>query len=135
MNELVDDLFAWATALDGTEVPMVIVAGWWRCDPWAVELTFLPGHGEVVWLISRDLLRDGLTAPVGEGDVLVFPSDVCGRTALDLSSPNGHAVIALDTEALREFLTATYDAVPAGEELLWIPLDQELTELLNGSEL
>lgn len=134
MNELIeDDLHAWLIGADGRELPVVVFAAWWHADPWAVELTF--HRSDAVWLIGRDLLGDGLADPVGEGDVRVFPSEFDGRTALDLSSPSGHALIELDTAALRALLDATYDAIPAGEELLWIPLDQELADLLNGSEL
>lgn len=135
LYELTEDLPAWMFGTDGTELSLPVAAAWWRCDPWAIALTFQSGSHDVVWLLSRDLIYEGLTTSAGEGDVRVYPSGVWGRTVLRLSSPDGRAEISLDEEDLREFLTATFDAVPAGEELLWVPLDQELTDLLNGSAL
>jgi Streptomyces sporulation and cell division protein, SsgA len=136
LYELIEDvLHGWVFTAEGTEMQMVIEVAWRRCDPWAIELTFPGRDGDVVWLIGRDLLLAGLLAPAGHGDVRVFPSGPDERAALHLSSPNGQLFIELEEFELEDFLNDTYTAVPAGEELLWIPLDQELAELLDGSEL
>jgi hypothetical protein len=46
-----------------------------RRDPYAVTAVFepLPGH-QVTWLLSRDLLFEGLLTPAGEGDVRIAPA-------------------------------------------------------------
>jgi hypothetical protein len=52
-------------------------------DPYAVQVTFHTGSGsdgEIVgWTFARQLLTDGVTGPVGEGDVQVWPSTSAGR--------------------------------------------------------
>ena len=43
-------------------------------DPYAVTTTFRTDQCEVPWTFARELLTRGLTSPVGEGDVHVWPS-------------------------------------------------------------
>src|SRR5699024_7214842 len=43
-------------------------------DPHAVSALFRADRGDVTWTFARDLLVRGLTHPVGEGDVHVWPS-------------------------------------------------------------
>ena len=64
--------------------------------PWAVRVGFHTGgegDGVVEWLFARQLLTDGVTGPVGEGDVRVWPS-VHGPSRvmhLAMTSPSGSA--------------------------------------------
>ena len=60
--------------------------------------------GGVEWLLSRELLRAGSSAPAGEGDVRIWPA----RAALDvlylqLRAPSGEALF----ERLRAWRSAT----------------------------
>src|SRR3954470_1430321 len=71
-----------------TAVPAALVYD--SADPFAVRVRFGDGgadevdsttydipdddDGGVEWLLSRDLLRAGLTSPVGEGDVRLWPA-------------------------------------------------------------
>ncbi|MCW2510016.1 MAG: SsgA, partial [Modestobacter sp.] len=90
-----------------TAVPAALIYD--STDPFAVRVRFGDGgpdedvdtapyddpdeDGGVEWLLSRDLLRAGLTAPVGEGDVRLWPA----RGGLDvvflqLRAPSGEAL-------------------------------------------
>lgn len=137
MNALSVDVSGAYLAASGALVPIGVLFEWCPRDPWVVEARFPTGVRDVVWLFGRDLLFDGLTGtgPVGDGDVRVVSIEAGELVELDLSTPDGCAVIELDADALFEFLTATYEAIPAGEELLWAPMDDELTELLIEGNL
>ena len=102
-------------------------------DPYAVHMSFHTGTGEVVeWTFARQLLTDGVTRPVGEGDVQVWPSQsghhqlVC----LALSSPSGRALFEIPLAQLVEFLTRTYAVVPTGSEGDHVDVEAELALLL-----
>lgn len=102
-------------------------------DPWAVEIAFGDPGEEVRWLVGRELLLDGRTDPVGEGDVLVSPSiDERGSAAviLELCSPHGRLIAQLSTRELSVFLERTVAAVPRGSEQ--VDLDRLVTGLLSA---
>jgi hypothetical protein len=64
-------------------------------DPYAVRVAFHTGADEVVqWTFARSLLTEGVTHPVGDGDVQVWPSNTGGVSSvcLSLSSPSGRAL-------------------------------------------
>ena len=105
-------------------------------DPYAVHVAFhtgVGGEGDVVeWTFARQLLTDGVTRPVGEGDVQVWPSHSGGKpvVCLALSSPSGRALFEVPLSELVEFLTQTYAAVPTGSESDFVDLDAELALLM-----
>jgi hypothetical protein len=105
-------------------------------DPYAVHVSFHTGpDGETVeWSFARQLLTDGVSGPVGEGDVRVWPTTIAGRPAvcLALSSPSGQAMFEVGQAELVEFLTRSYAAVPTGSESDFVDLDAELALLLWG---
>ena len=89
--------------------------------------------GGVEWLLSRDLLRAGLTAPVGEGDVRLWPA----RGGLDvlflqLRAPSGEALFELTAGVVGDFLRETELLVPAGTESDALRVDDEISALLRG---
>lgn len=121
--------------------PLPVVAGlrYDPTDPYAVHVGFHTGPSpdspddEVVeWTFARQLLTDGVSRDVGDGDVQVWPSQTAGRpvVCLALSSPSGRALFEVPLGALVEFLTRTYAAVPTGAESDHIDLDAELALLL-----
>jgi Streptomyces sporulation and cell division protein, SsgA len=75
-------------------------------DPRSVRIR-LPGTPE--WTFSRALLEQGLRAPVGSGDVRVWP---CGRVqaVVEFHSPHGVSVVQFEQKALLRFLRRTYTA-------------------------
>ncbi len=102
-------------------------------DPYAVQVGFRTGGEEVVaWTFARQLLADGVTRPVGEGDVRVWPrsGDGPGTVCLSLSSPSGSALFEVPLNGLVEFLTRTYSAVPTGVEGGFVDIDAELALLV-----
>ena len=105
-------------------------------DPYAVTTAFhtgVGGNGDVVeWTFARQLLTDGVTAPVGQGDVQVWPCETEGESVvcLSLSSPSGKALFEIPVSELVEFLTMTYAAVPTGSESDHVDVDAELALLL-----
>jgi hypothetical protein len=105
-------------------------------DPYAVQVAFHTGNGvdgEIVeWTFARQLLTDGVSAPVGEGDVQVWPSASAGLpvVCLTLSSPSGKALFEVPLPELVDFLGQTYAAVPTGGESQHVDVDAELALLL-----
>jgi hypothetical protein len=105
-------------------------------DPYAVQVSFHTGNnteGEIVeWTFARQLLTDGVTAPVGEGDVQVWPSASAGVpvVCLSLTSPSGKALFEVPLPELVDFLGQTYAAVPTGAESQHVDVDAELALLL-----
>ena len=106
-------------------------------DPYAVQVSFHTGgsstEGEIVeWTFARQLLTDGVTAPVGEGDVQVWPSASAGLpvVCLSLSSPSGKALFEVPLPELVDFLGQTYAAIPTGSEGDHVDVDAELALLL-----
>jgi hypothetical protein len=105
-------------------------------DPYAVRIAFHTGTSEVVeWTFARSLLTDGVTHPVGEGDVQVWPTNADGeapRVCLALSSPSGRALFEVPLQELVQFLTQTYAVVPTGCESDFVDVETELDGLLGG---
>lgn len=95
-------------------IPVVLF--WDSDDPFAVEVCFQ--HCGQVWMLSREMLADGMNRRcVGLGDVSILPDLLDPEyVELILSSPTGRAGLRIARRTLREFLTKTWDAVPAGSE-------------------
>jgi hypothetical protein len=103
-------------------------------DPYAVTVAFLQGRGEVVWLFGRDLLIRGVSEPVGEGDVRVFPSlDADGHAviALVLRAPTGQALVTARAEDVLGFLACTTRAVWPGTEGDHLSADDTIAAILT----
>jgi hypothetical protein len=133
-----------ADLVKGEHACVVAVALSWRAeDPYAVEMVFTRDQGDpaerdwrdgVSWMLSRELLTEGLSSPAGNGDVRVRPHpgdwDV---TVIELHGPAGTAVFEFDAAELQDFLSDTYDQVPDGAEDLVFDLDDEIEWLLNDA--
>jgi hypothetical protein len=101
-------------------------------DPYAVHATFHAEDSEVTWVLSRELLMTGLQADSGIGDVRVQPSVESPESVvlIQLSSPDGIAVLAASASDLRGFLLRTCDQVAPGAEPAFLDLDLKLAQLL-----
>jgi hypothetical protein len=123
----------WAL-LVGQDSTVKVRVSWSPGDPFAVALRFMVGRdedGDVVWVLSRTVLAQGLWHPAGMGDVHVHP-DGCS-VLLWLGSPSGRAVFVFDAGELADFLACT-DAVFASAERVWrAGMDTAITGLLDGS--
>jgi len=97
-------------------------------DPFAVSVVFTVGGVHVQWTFGRDLLRDGLCAPAGHGDVMVAPAGG-GRVSLTLRSGSGLAMLACDAADVAVFVRRMYAAVPDGAESTHWAIDQFLADI------
>ena len=115
-------------------VPVAATIRYDVADPYAVHVSFHTGAdgSTVEWSFARQLLADGATHPVGEGDVKVWPTHRDDRAliCLALSSPSGSALFETSLTEVVEFLTRSYSAVPTGSESDFVDLDAELALLL-----
>lgn len=120
----------------GNALPVLAGLRYDAADPYAVHVGFRTGGASdeaVEWTFARQLLTDGVTHPVGEGDVQVWPShdhDDAAVVCLALSSPSGKALFEMPLTELVEFLSRTYEAVPTGRESDFVDLDAELAFLI-----
>jgi len=102
-------------------------------DPYAVRVGLHIDGCLVEWLMARETLQDGLVDVAGIGDVCVHPGiDEDGRAVvhLELSSPDGEAVLMMPARELEQFLIASYRSVPAGAETAFLDIDAALIDLL-----
>lgn len=102
-------------------------------DPYAVAASFATGGDGVRWVFGRSLLKHGVFQPTGDGDVHVWPClDSRGQavTIIELTSPEGEALMQASSHEVCSFLRRTEDLVPMGTEALHIDVDGAITELL-----
>jgi hypothetical protein len=118
---------------DADAVPLPVSLRYNTTDPYAVRAVFSGDGMEVEWVFARELLRSGLTAPIGDGDVHVWPSWGTGRELLmiSLTSPDGQAVLEAAAEDVRTFLDRTTAVVPDGQESTHLDMDAALARLLD----
>ncbi|MEU0882702.1 SsgA family sporulation/cell division regulator [Lentzea sp. NPDC005914] len=99
----------------GTTAPVETELLYQADDPFAVTMRFHAGGSVATWIMSRDLLAEGMTKATGIGDVRLRPH--ASRTlVLELVSDLHVTVFRLPTGTLRKFLDATYRLVPPGAE-------------------
>jgi hypothetical protein len=102
-------------------------------EPYAVFATFRTGMADIEWTFARDLIRDGLKRPAGEGDVVMW-TEFSGPIPLflvALNSPSGQALLEADAHLIEAFLNRTYDIVPAGTESMEIDVDRWISQILG----
>jgi Streptomyces sporulation and cell division protein, SsgA len=118
---------------DADAVPLPVSLRYSAADPYAVRAVFSGDGMEVEWVFARDLMRTGLSTPIGDGDVHVWPSWGTGRelVMISLTSPDGQAVLEASAEDVRTFLDRTAVVVPDGEESLYLDLDAAVARLLT----
>ncbi|MFC9116122.1 MULTISPECIES: SsgA family sporulation/cell division regulator [Streptomyces] len=75
-------------------------------DPGHVRVG-LPGTLPREWVIERDLLERGLTAPEEQAGIRVWP---CGRVqaVVEFHTPQGVSVVEFETKTLSRFLRLTH---------------------------
>jgi len=103
-------------------------------DPFAVTAHFDTDRSDVIWVIGRELLFEGMFRPVGDGDVHVWPClDTAGRavTVLELVAPHGQAVLQVPSYELQQFLRRTEVVVSPGAEADYLDVDAVISRLLG----
>jgi Streptomyces sporulation and cell division protein, SsgA len=134
-------------AAEQTIVPLVASLHYSGSDPYAIRMAFHVGPEDPVeWIFARELLADGMTTPVGDGDVQIWPSapatekdagpggEIRGPLSvlnIKLSSPFGEAHFEAPVDAIASFLDRTYGIVRMGQESAVIDIDAELNSLLR----
>ncbi|WP_327357850.1 SsgA family sporulation/cell division regulator [Streptomyces sp. NBC_01304] len=103
-------------------------------DPYAVHFSFDVTPDYVVqWTFARELLAQGLSEPVGIGDVKITPigphQDRC--LSIELESTHGYARLEGPAASVEAWLAKTFEAVPAGREFEFVDIDSFLDELLT----
>lgn len=121
-----------------TIVPLMASLYYSSEDPYAIRIAFHVGLDEPVeWIFARDLLSVGIEGREGLGDVQVWPSAGAEGGApgsvlnLELSSPFGQAHFEAPVKEIADFLSKTYQIVPAGHETEYVDVEAELTDLLR----
>lgn len=102
-------------------------------DPFAVAMHLEARAGTVVWTFARELLAEGLYGPAGDGDVQVWPclSSTGGAVVIiELSSPDGMAILQAESRDVAGFVAATEEVVPPGREGSHLLLDDLISQLL-----
>lgn len=105
-------------------------------DPLAVTIQLGESSDGVRWTFARSILLAGMFAPSGEGDVVISPGvDDEGRalTYVELSSPDGVAVLRMHSWSVAEFIRETEQLVAIGCELERVDVDACITHLLEES--
>jgi hypothetical protein len=129
------DLVVDLVVAGGPPLPVTAQFSYTRTDPYAVSLRFLvDGDQWVTWTFARDLLEDGITSSVGQGDVQIWPGDRDGARCVYLHtrSPHGAATFVLALQTTVEFLLSTFAVVPSGTESDALALDDEIAEFLSS---
>ncbi|MEU1127655.1 SsgA family sporulation/cell division regulator [Streptomyces sp. NPDC005899] len=103
-------------------------------DPYAVHIAFHIGsEAPVHWTFARELLVEGACRPCGYGDVRIWPTRVGDRGVIcvALASPDGDALLEMDSAAVAAWTERTLMAVPPGTESARLGLDDALARLLS----
>ncbi len=119
---------------NGTATPLAAELRYDKSDPYAVAACFLAGESQVQWVFARDLLKRGIHQPTGDGDVHIWPClDTLGHAAtiIELSSPDGEALIQARTDELYDFLAEAEALVRSGTEADHVDVDGALVQLLT----
>ncbi|WP_063774064.1 SsgA family sporulation/cell division regulator [Streptacidiphilus rugosus] len=116
------------------ELPIRTVLTYRADDPYAVSLAFEDWDGqEIVWVISRELLSEGVLVASGIGDVRIWPAKR-GRVTklcLSLKSPEADVVLATSRTKVLNWLRETEKLVPTGTESEHLDLDAGLMALMS----
>lgn len=101
-------------------------------DPLAVTLTIYGIGGRATWVVSRDLLRDGLDGTSGPGDVSAWSgADNPRRYYLLVRDEFASLSFCFPGREVSDFLAQAYSSVPPGAELQAADLDAELNAILG----
>ncbi len=120
----------------GAATPLDSVLTYDVSDPYAVAVSFTATGADstVHWVFARSLLAVGVCEPVGEGDVQVWPClNARGQavTVIELSSPDGEALMQARSDEVWDFLRRAEDLVPHGAETTYLNIDEAISELLG----
>jgi len=131
-DTIAHDMFA---LLREAAAPVVTRWNYRTDDPFAVTLEIQTrGNRCVDWVLARELLVAGLSAPAGIGDVRVRPARLgeWDLTLVEIRSFDGNAVLEVDRDLLRQFVEATIEVVPLGGESTVVDMDAEIEKITRS---
>ncbi len=113
---------------------VILQFSWSPADPLAVviDIETRPDHPALPrgsWVVLRDFLRYGLTAPTGDGDVRITPR--ADGIELTLARAHRPCVVLVPVPTLDAFLGRTERAVPLGDERSDALVDALVERLLD----
>lgn len=120
--------------LNGSTTPVLSRLSYVGTEPFAVNIAFRTDRGRwVEWTFARELLVQGLSEPVGLGDVRVRPDLTDGEDLLilEIESPDGYALVELEREDAERFLDRAAEIVPLGAESDSFDIDAFIDEITN----
>jgi hypothetical protein len=103
-------------------------------DPFAVLMTIrVRGNEPSTWIFGRELLDDGLRRASGLGAITVEPCPQAPTVLLHVTLRDdvSEAALELRRDPVAEFVSRTYDTVPAGHEGLYLVVDDDASALAN----
>ncbi len=131
-DSVAQDMF---TVLHGQPAPVVTRWSYTAADPFAVTLAVRTRHDRwVEWLVGRDLVVESLAGPAGFGDIRMSPQHVQGYdiVEIEIRSADGHAILEVDRDLLRNFVESTVELVALGDEEGRMDLDGEIARLIQS---
>jgi hypothetical protein len=126
------DMFA---VLHGQETPLLTRWSYRSDDPFAVMMSISRPSGRWIdWLLSRDLLIEGLAGPAGVGDVRLTPFSDEEFDVLEvrIGDDEGFASLEFDRDLIERFLEASFEIVAAGAESAVIDVEAEIEKITNS---
>lgn len=106
-------------------------------DPLAITTAFGVDSGETVsWTWARDLLREGISEPTGEADVIVYPGELdnaVGYVAIHLTSPVSESTFYVPEKQVTDFVDKTTMIVPVGQETEHLDIDATIAQILGST--
>ena len=84
--------------------------------------------------MARDLVIESLNGPAGCGDIRMSPQTVQGYdiVEIEIRSTDGRAILEVDRDLLRHFVTSTTEIVALGDESGRMDLDGEIARLTQS---
>lgn len=124
------------TVLHGQAAPIVSRWTYRADDPFAISFAVRRSADRwIEWLVSRDLVIEGLSTPCGIGDIRMGPQRVDGYDVIEIEirSDGGSAVLEVDRDLLAHFVHATLEIVDLGEEAEHLALDDAIARLIASA--
>lgn len=123
------------TVLHGQPAPVVTRWSYDAADPFAVTLAIRTRSDRwVEWMVARDLVAESLENAAGYGHIRMSPQVVQGYdiVEIEISSFDGRAVLEVDRDLLRDFVSSTAALVAFGDESLRTDMDSEIARITQG---
>jgi hypothetical protein len=121
--------FSMMSVTGAAEEPVTVTLRYSPREPFLVRANFrLVGDRTVDWVLSRELLREGIVMAAGLGDIRFFPGD--DGLLVELRSHEGRAFLYGEIQPVAQFVERMYTLVPEEAEDRFFSIDVEVDALL-----